>query len=210
MWRSELLFFVFALGLCGCGQPVQDSANVQSAGGGSVLDPVVEVEVRSGLIEKYLELYKIIVRFPPYGPKILLLRTPVPEDYRLDERWVQVSNADKYYHVPWISAFLEASNIPVGNGADAVEVTMLVEELLLAADMLEQGGARDGKIQIYDDRGRRKLARGRDWRYSAKKNGSVWTVSINYIGPPGKVLAPPRYEIVVDPWTDLFVEIRML
>ena len=166
------------------------------------------VEMRSALVEKYLPRHRIyLVETTRLSVSSIFAMSVGSEITDLGNGAWSSPDEEECFRNQRVSDFFQAQKMTIADVNTAMDVARLTEEIRSApgaATMLRQNTS---NFTIFDRRLYDVWRKDENWRYEAKREEGYWLATRKYVGPPAMIIAPPRWEIVVDK-DDRFVEIR--
>lgn len=154
------------------------------------------VEICSPLISEYLSQYRVFTdtfaTFLLHGSgKIVPLGRGA---------WVDTGEYPPLYQNRTYSSFLSKEKIPVLDSSVAVDMVQLSNDIYNAPAIIRSLMKNTEGYRIFD-RHLYQYLLGNDshWSYKAEKKGNLWTVTMEYVGPPEVSIMEPRiWEIGTD------------
>ena len=138
------------------------------------------IEVKSGLITKYLPNYKIFA-----DRRFVFVLDKKGHIICLGETWPlkRPFETAPDFEVKIFSEFIQSLKIQVKDEKSAIEMVKLKEVVCDG-----NGYVDDKELEV----------REQTWKYSASKKNKIWHVRMGYIGPPASIIVPPIWKIELD------------
>jgi hypothetical protein len=101
---------------------------------------------------------------------------------------------------PEMSGFMMKQEIKVTDASIAIEVVKLMEDIMSAPSSIKMLRKNINNYKIFDKSMYRRLSgETSHWKYHATIGNGIWTVQMEYIGPPEySIITPATWEILVD------------
>lgn len=166
------------------------------------------VEMRSELVEKYLPRHRIYLVETMRASLSSIFAVSISGQITglWSGKWSS-PDGKEHFRNRTLSDFLQAQNMTIPDVNTAIGIARLTEEISGAPGAATMLRRSTGNFTIFDKRLYNFWRQDENWRHEAKREEGYWLVTRKYVGPPAMIIAPPRWEIVVDK-DDRFVEIR--
>lgn len=163
-------------------------------------DPSIRcVEIRNKLISEILPRHRVYaIETRNFKRPSVFAVSIKGEITDLGKGSISARASDNYVSYDSVADFLEKQNIVVSDTNAAVSVTQLFEDLSAASRTVFDLKFNTAGFGILDKRLYRSICQDVDWDYSAEKQGNIWVVKKNYVGPKSCLAYASRFEVIVD------------